>query len=276
MIALFIITVLPQLSVPAFAQPLLELEPKTLNVGTGRVKALVFSGDGSRLLAFAENDQSQTAVLWDTANWAPLRTLSLAEHASDPRFTPDASKIAVRIPHGKGLLDLPSGVIHPAEFDNPLVAYFGELPRANATLDFRKYIDGVGVWDLDREDYVLLHGEHSGSVHDAQLSHDHSMVVTVGQYGEAIVWDVSSRNVVKKVHEESGHLTRATLSPDNRLLAAGTSTGQVRIWRIAYDAGELQELSERLNRRAQAVEGGGTEKAEDRFRLNLNLILPLP
>lgn len=216
-------------------------DPIVLDDHRGRMKAVAFSGDGSRIAALAPTG---TLSIWDaTTGRLTSRFGGPGEWIEAFQFSPDGSRIAAVIDRK---LRLEEVVIHDTT-SGSLVATItrahelGEqgLGQSGTLIAFSP--DGsrmittsnehdLWVWNTtDGSSAGTLRG-HTAVVTTLAFSPDGRQIASGAANGTAILWNAESLDVE---HIRLGHETAVTtlaFHPDGETLASGEHGGTVRLW----------------------------------------------
>jgi eukaryotic-like serine/threonine-protein kinase len=208
----------------------------TVSTGRGRVQAVAFSPDGSRLLT---QDTSGRALLWDVDNG---RALEMAHEGKVEafRFSSDGRRLALLVStvteatacvvHLRDALDgsllttisLPVGI----GFDGTLLEFApdGSLLATSSrekSVSLWKVADGALAARLEVADAIVTAiGFHP----------DGSQIAVGAQSGVISIWDMQTAALLGDRTGHEAAVTSLAFSPEGNTIASGSRDGTIRIW----------------------------------------------
>ncbi|MFM8952678.1 MAG: WD40 repeat domain-containing serine/threonine protein kinase [Planctomycetaceae bacterium] len=227
-------------------------EPIVLDAHRGRVQAVAFCGDGSRVAALSPAGH---LTIWDaTTGRLTGRIVPAGETIETFLFSPDGRRIAAVtnlkhrlqevVIHDTTSGSLVATISRPHELGPPefgrsgtLVAFSPDGRRlATTTLEH-----DLRVWNIaDGSGAGTLRG-HTAVVTALAFSPDGLQIASGAANGGVLLWDARS---LELEHVRLGHETAVTtlaFAPDGETLASGEHGGGVRLWSRA-DAHPLARL----------------------------------
>ena len=216
-------------------------EPIVLDDHRGRVKAVAFSGDGSRIAALAPTG---TLSIWDATTGRFTGRFSRSGEGIEAfQFSPDGSRIAAVFDRKQRLEeveihDTTSGslvatITRAHELGSPGLGQSGTLVAFSpdgARLVTTSNEHDLWVWNTaDGCSAGTLRG-HTAVVTALAFSPDGRQIASGAANGAVLLWSAESLSME---HTRLGHETAVTtlaFHPDGETLASGEHGGAVRLW----------------------------------------------
>ena len=203
----------------------------------GRVTALAFSPDGTRLVS---SGQHGTVKVWDAGEARVVLDLDRAAghkgHVLGAAYCRDGRRIATAGEDGTVRLwdaatGRPGPVLRGHEAAVSAVAFSPDGSRlASAGRD------GVlKLWDpATGADRLTLRG-HGAAVSAVAFSPDGSRLASAGEYPDTVVrvWDVATGAEARRLTGHAVNVNGLSFSPDGRRLASAGNDGSVLVWDVA-------------------------------------------
>jgi eukaryotic-like serine/threonine-protein kinase len=174
-------------------------EPIVLDDHRGRVKAVAFSGDGSRVTALTPTGQ---LAMWDATTGRLIgRIGNAATRIESFQFSPDGSRIAAVIDMKQRLKEI---VIH----DTASASLLATITRRHE----------LGLPGLGEAGTLVA------------FSPDGARVVTTCYEHDLRVWSTTDGSLIGTLRGHVAVVTALAFSPDGRQIASGAASGDVRLW----------------------------------------------
>jgi WD40 repeat protein/serine/threonine protein kinase len=260
-------------------------QPAVLRGHMGRVFAVAFSPDGTRLVSGGEDED---ALVWDASTGTSRPLGPHAEPIRSVAFSPDGQTIAtagdegqVRVfsaqtgtlartlRHAAGITALaysPDGaMLVGIGEDDQLLVWSGALATSRRlsvhALAFRR--DGnalVASGPSDTDIFLIDHGRlaersslrldgPTGDVRAVTFTPDGSRVITGSADGVIRLWDARKGKLVGRRDAHGGPITSIAVTDDGTTLWVGSEDHSVRAWDIHVESRPVGELEQFLARR---------------------------
>jgi WD40 repeat protein/serine/threonine protein kinase len=219
----------------------------TLHERRGRVTAVAWSPDGTRLAS-----ASETAKVWDAKTGQQALSLDCGGAVSSVAFSPDGSRLAYGNVFTVKVWDIKTGqvslTLHPGEAG--LINGVGWSPdgkrlatalgRFDADASFDPRCNGpfgaVKIWDAQTGREVLSLKGHTDAVLGLSWSPDGTRLASASSDRMVKVWDTQSGQEVLTLRGHTSWVLGVAWSPDGgRLASASTNPldderGEVKVW----------------------------------------------
>ncbi len=197
---------------------------RTASAQAGRVWRAVFSPDGTRILAAADEN---TAQLWD-ADGRLLVSLRHPANVNSIAFSSDGSRFFTASTDGTARLwDAEGRQIATLSGHTDRVASVAFSPDSARILTASRD-ETVRLWGANGRPLATLSG-HTGTVQEAVFSPDGRRILTASSDGTARLWDADGRPLATL----SGHtdvVASAVWRPDGARILTASSDGTARLW----------------------------------------------
>ncbi|MEP0844333.1 MAG: hypothetical protein HRF43_16665 [Phycisphaerae bacterium] len=213
-----------------------------LDFPEGRIEELVFSGDGTWLLAAGgQTGKSGTAVVFDVETGA--RKGAFDRHYDAvlaAAVSPDTGLVAVGGTNAKVRVFNSYGgsKVYELTAHNDWISAL-EFSPDGTLLASADRAGGLFVWEADTGREVHNLRGHTGAVKGLCFRADSQMLASAGADGSVRLWDMDEGRQRKQWGAHDGAALSVRFSPDGRLVTSGAD-GQVRIWN--QDGKNLRDL----------------------------------
>lgn len=168
---------------------------KTLNTPEGKINALHFSADGSKLVAATGiSGLKGEAVVFDTKSGEILKTIGEGKHRDilfDAEFSPDGALLAT------------------AGYDRD-----------------------IHLWDLASGKLLRSMTAHNGAVYDLAFSPDGSVLASASGDGTCKIWRVATGERLDTLNQPEAVQYRVAFTPDSQHIVAAGADNRIRLWRF--------------------------------------------
>jgi WD40 repeat protein len=203
----------------------------------GYVRAVVFSPDGSLLVAAGEGK----VTLWDVTAGAVRATLAGHEGTvGRVVFSPDGRWLASAA-YSKSPIAFDEVKLWEVAEVKLRFTVKGTILTLEFAPDGKTLAAGVGLgvrlWDTATgQERVVLKG-HRGEICDLAFTPDGRRLASGSRDNTIKLWDVATGEELSTLRHES-YVTSVAFSPDGRTLASSSHDGRVRLWRAAATGGQ--------------------------------------
>lgn len=201
----------------------------------GRLTAVAFSPDGSRLAAFSAQG---TLGLWDADDGRLLVQWGKNQSTGRFEFSPDSSKLAIvspdvnvgRVVRVYGARDgrhLSSVTIHKGQGESDwLLAFSPDATRLVTT----SHEHALHVWNAADGDAIASLRGHTALISAMAFSPDGRQIASGAGNGNIRLWNTDTFAVERELMGHDNIVGTLDFSPDGETLASGSFDGTVRIW----------------------------------------------
>ncbi|MCB1207585.1 MAG: hypothetical protein KDN18_25260, partial [Verrucomicrobiae bacterium] len=181
---------------------------RTLEIPEGKINALHFSADATRLVAATGiTGLKGEAILFDTKSGGVLATIGEGSHRDilfDAEISPDGKLLAT------------------AGYDR-----------------------AIHLWDLASGKLLRSMTAHNGAVYDLAFSPDGSVLASASGDGTCKIWQVATGERLDTLNQPEGEQCRVAFTPDARHIVAAGADNRIRLWRfVSKTAPKLNPLLE--------------------------------
>lgn len=175
---------------------------KTLKTPEGKINALHFSADGSRLVAATGiSGLKGEAVVFDTKSGEVVKTIGEGTHRDilfDAEFSPDGAILAT------------------AGYDRD-----------------------IHLWDFNSGKLLRSMTAHNGAVYDLAFSPDGSVLASASGDGTCKVWQVATGARLDTLNQPEAEQYRVAFTPDSNHIVAAGADNRIRLWRFVSKTGPM-------------------------------------
>jgi len=168
---------------------------KTLKTPEGKINALHFSADASKLVAATGiSGLKGEAIVFDTKSGEVVTTIGEGTHRDilfDAEFSPDGTLLAT------------------AGYDRD-----------------------IHLWDLASGKLLRSMTAHNGAVYDLAFSPDGSVIASASGDGTCKIWQVATGERLDTLNQPEAEQYRVAFTPDSNHLVAAGADNRIRLWRF--------------------------------------------
>ncbi len=169
---------------------------RTLPTPQGKINALHFSSDGTRLVAATGiAGLKGAAIVFAVGSGETVRTLGGDIHRDilfDAEFSPDGTLLAT------------------AGYDRD-----------------------IHLWDLDSGKVLRSLTSHNGAVYDLAFSPDGTVLASASGDGTCKIWEVATGERLDTLNQPEAEQYRVAFTPDARHIVAAGADNRIRLWQFA-------------------------------------------
>ncbi|HLY27040.1 MAG TPA: WD40 repeat domain-containing protein, partial [Aggregatilineales bacterium] len=189
-----------------------------------------FSGDGSRLIAWAWMDKDYPLQVWDTKNWSLVTTIA---NQYPGAISPDGKRLAVTndVEESLAVLDTATQTLLFKAQDSERSSYFSFSPNGNYLLAVDWMDAEVTVWDAatgKKLQRINRNAQRDELPMDANfrfaLSRDGTKLATIQYYDELNIWNAQTWTLLQNI-PLGRRIDDVTINDNGTVLAA--FSGQV-------------------------------------------------
>lgn len=179
---------------------------RTLETPEGKINALHFSADGTKLVAATGiSGLKGEAIVFDTQRGAVIKTIGEGTHRDilfDAEFSPDGAILAT------------------AGYDRD-----------------------IHLWDFVSGKLLRSMTSHNGAIYDLAFSPDGSVLASASGDGTCKIWQVATGERLDTLNQPEAEQYRVAFTPDGKHIVAGGADHRIRIWRfVSTTAAKLNPL----------------------------------
>lgn len=179
---------------------------KTLATPEGKINALHFSADGSKLVAATGiSGLKGEAIVFATKSGEVLKTIGEGTHRDilfDAEFSPDGTLLAT------------------AGYDRD-----------------------IHLWDLASGKLLRSMTAHNGAVYDLAFSPDGTVIASASGDGTCKIWQVATGERLDTLNQPEAEQFRIAFTPDSQHIVAAGADSRIRLWRfVSKTAPQLNPL----------------------------------
>jgi len=166
---------------------------RTLKTPEGKINALHFSTDGTRLVAATGiSGLKGEAIVFDTKSGEVLKTMGEGTHRDilfDAEFSPDGTLLAT------------------AGYDRD-----------------------IHLWDFASGKLLRSMTSHNGAVYDLAFSPDGTVLASASGDGTCKIWQVATGERFDTLNQPEAEQFRVAFTPDSRYIVAAGGDNRIRLW----------------------------------------------
>jgi len=179
---------------------------RTLETPEGKINALHFSADGTKLVAATGiSGLKGEAIVFDTQRGAVIKTIGEGTHRDilfDAEFSPDGAILAT------------------AGYDRD-----------------------IHLWDFVSGKLLRSMTSHNGAIYDLAFSPDGSVLASASGDGTCKIWQVATGERLDTLNQPEAEQYRVAFTPDGKHIVAGGADHRIRLWRfVSTTAAKLNPL----------------------------------
>lgn len=179
---------------------------KTLKTPEGKINALHFSVDGTKLVAATGiSGLKGEAIVFDTKSGEVITTIGEGTHRDilfDAEFSPDGTILAT------------------AGYDRD-----------------------IHLWDLATGKLLRSMTAHNGAVYDLAFSPDGTVIASASGDGTCKIWQVATGERLDTLNQPEAEQFRVAFTPDSQHIVAAGADNRIRLWRfVSKTAPQLNPL----------------------------------
>lgn len=179
---------------------------KTLKTPEGKINALHFSADGTKLVAATGiSGLKGEAIVFDTKSGEVGKTIGEGQHRDilfDAEFSPDGSILAT------------------AGYDRD-----------------------IHLWDFATGKLLRSMTAHNGAVYDLAFSPDGTVIASASGDGTCKIWQVATGERLDTLNQPEAEQFRVAFTPDSQHIVAAGADNRIRLWRfVSKTAPQLNPL----------------------------------
>lgn len=201
----------------------------------GRLSAVAFSPDGSRLAALAAHD---FLTLWDADDGRLLLRNDKKRHTVKFEFSPDSSRLAivmrdmkrnreVRIHDAGDGRTISSVHISKGQGESDWLLAFSPDGSRLAT---SSHEHDLHVWDVDSGESLAVLQGHTAMISAVTFSPDGERIASGAANGNIRLWNAETFALERELMGHDDSVDTLTFRPGGEDLASGSIDGTVRIW----------------------------------------------
>ena len=179
---------------------------RTLETPEGKINALHFSADGTKLVAATGiSGLKGEAIVFDTKRGAVIKTIGEGTHRDilfDAEFSPDGAILAT------------------AGYDR-----------------------NIHLWDFATGKLLRSMTSHNGAVYDLAFSPDGSVIASASGDGTCKIWLVATGERLDTLNQPEAEQYRVAFTPEGKHIVAAGADNRIRLWRfVSKTAPKLNPL----------------------------------
>ena len=179
---------------------------RTLETPEGKINALHFSADGTKLVAATGiSGLKGEAIVFDTKRGAVIKTIGEGTHRDilfDAEFSPDGAILAT------------------AGYDR-----------------------NIHLWDLATGKLLRSMTSHNGAVYDLAFSPDGTVLASASGDGTCKIWLVATGERLDTLNQPEAEQYRVAFTPEGKHIVAAGADNRIRLWRfVSKTAPKLNPL----------------------------------
>lgn len=179
---------------------------KTLKTPEGKINALHFSADGTKLVAATGiSGLKGEAIVFDTKSGEVGKTIGEGQHRDilfDAEFSPDGSILAT------------------AGYDRD-----------------------IHLWDFATGKLLRSMTAHNGAVYDLAFAPDGTVIASASGDGTCKIWQVATGERLDTLNQPEAEQFRVAFTPDSQHIVAAGADNRIRLWRfVSKTAPQLNPL----------------------------------
>ena len=169
--------------------------PKRFLIEDGKINAVHFSPDGSKLVAASGiTGLKGEATIWDTKSGEVVRRIGRDKHRDilfDAEFSPDGTLLAT------------------AGYDQV-----------------------IHLWNLASGELLRSFPSHNGAVYDLAFSPDGTVLASASGDSTCKIWQVATGERLDTLNQPEGEQFRVAFTPDSKSIVAAGADNRIRLWRF--------------------------------------------